>query len=980
MTESHFNPFPGLRPFEPEEDYLFFGREKQVDELLRRLGSTRLLFVIGASGSGKSSLVRCGLIPSLYGGLMSKAGSSWRVAILRPGEDPVGALAAALDAPAVLGSKGELETTNRVLLEATLRRSTRGLIDAVCMARLPPEDNLLLLIDQFEELFRFRRSGAIPNSRDEAALFVKLLLESAQQHDVPIHTVLTMRSDFIGDCMEFLGLPEAVTAGQYLVPRLTRDELRAAITGPVAVARGQIAPRLVTRLLNDVGSDPDQLPVLQHALMRTWDAWKNCATAGRAMDIEDYERIGGMQNGLSLHAEEAYAEAADATSPELVAKMFKALTDTTSDMRGIRRPTSVEHLTAICEGSEPAIETVVEIFRAQGRSFLMPPAITPLNARSVIDISHESLMRCWTRLMAWTEEELASAQMYERVSRASSWFEEGTGGLWRDPELEAGLQWRAKNRPTAAWALHYDAHFERAMEFLDRSAQERDRLLAEQERARKRKLQRAWSIAGLLGALSIACGIFAWIALSERNRAERNLHTATEAVDQMLLSAGRESGRVAAEIPEVQRFRNELLSKAVAFYVRFLEQKPTGESLQREMAVAHFRLGDIHRIDQQDPAEAHRAIQEYTTAATIFRALSRGHGDDLADREQEANAYNWLGETERILGKQGDAERAYNEALAIQQQLHAAKPRNAAYAEELARTYYNRGIVRTLMGDPAGADSDYLQAVGLLKPLSSLRGSYLQELDRVYNDRAILLNQLGRGPEAEALFRQAIASHEGLLKTSPDNRDYQLELNDFCENLALLYRRTKRFLLAEQWWRESHQQVENLVRPAPSLGIMMAKSYVVHGSILRDEGERAKAADEYQKAIQMLAGIDPRQLGSGTVLYHLTYGEALDELARSRLMEGDSADAVPLLSSAIRQNEAAGDNRALAWDYANLASAQVDTAFIIDAKKSLEKLRTLLPQIMGSDKTQLLDREKIIAERLSPANVAVNPRGEKEPK
>src|SRR6185295_14728852 len=122
--------------------------------------------------------------------------------------------------------------------------------------------------------FRFRQSRQIANSRDEAVGFVKLLLEAAGQYDVPIYIVLTMRSDFIGDCMDYPGLPEAVNDGQYLVPRMTRDELRSAINGPVAVGGGEIAPRLVLRLLNDLGDDHDQLPILQHALMRTWDYWE----------------------------------------------------------------------------------------------------------------------------------------------------------------------------------------------------------------------------------------------------------------------------------------------------------------------------------------------------------------------------------------------------------------------------------------------------------------------------------------------------------------------------------------------------------------------------------------------------------------------------------------------------------------------------------------------------------------------------------
>ena len=118
------NPFPGLRPFEAEEDHLFFGREQEISDLLLRLGSHRFLSIIGTSGCGKSSLIRSGLIPSLHSGLMARAGSSWRIAVMRPGEDPIGHLADALDFPDVLGQAGELASTSRVLLEATLRRRT----------------------------------------------------------------------------------------------------------------------------------------------------------------------------------------------------------------------------------------------------------------------------------------------------------------------------------------------------------------------------------------------------------------------------------------------------------------------------------------------------------------------------------------------------------------------------------------------------------------------------------------------------------------------------------------------------------------------------------------------------------------------------------------------------------------------------------------------------------------------------------------
>ena len=267
-TESS-NPFPGLRPFGSEEDYLFFGRETIVDELLTRLRETRFLAVLGSSGSGKSSLVRAGLIPSLYSGYMSGAGSSWRIAVMRPGTDPIGNLALALNQPDVLESPIGDRQASSVLTEVTLRRSDLGLIECARLARIPPEDNLLIVVDQFEELFRFKRSGNSADARDEAVAFVKRLLSASEQQDLPIFVILTMRSDFVGECNEYPGLPRAINKGQYLVPRMSREQLRSAIAGPVLVAGGEISPRLLVRLLNDVGDNPDRLPILQHALMRT---------------------------------------------------------------------------------------------------------------------------------------------------------------------------------------------------------------------------------------------------------------------------------------------------------------------------------------------------------------------------------------------------------------------------------------------------------------------------------------------------------------------------------------------------------------------------------------------------------------------------------------------------------------------------------------------------------------------------------------
>ncbi len=519
------NPFPGLRPFEPDEDYLFFGRELQIDELLRRLRGNRFLAIVGSSGSGKSSLVRAGLIPALYGGYMTRAGSSWRVAILRPGNAPIGNLARALDTPEVLGASGELADINRLILETTLRSSAMGLVDCVRQAHLPTADNVLVMVDQFEELFRFKQSCSA--SRDEAVAFVKLLLAAVQQNTLPIYVILTMRSDFIGSCISFPGLPEAINGSQYLVPRLRRDELQAAIVGPVAVGGGRIAPRLVIRLLNEVGDDLDQLPVLQHALMRLWDCWRQQGDGSEPLDLAQYEAIGTLKEALSRHAEEAYQELGE-KEQAIAADLFKALTLQGDNALGIRQPAPLATICAITRCAPAEIVRVVDCFRAPGRSFLMPPPDVVLEADTILDISHESLMRCWERLLQWTGQEARSAWLYRRLADRAALYEQAEAGLLRNPELQLALQWRQERQPSAAWADRYDPHFEQTMAFLEQSQAAWEQELADQALARQRKQRQTQRLIVVLACAALITLLFGLYALWQRNLAWENQRIAEQ--------------------------------------------------------------------------------------------------------------------------------------------------------------------------------------------------------------------------------------------------------------------------------------------------------------------------------------------------------------------------------------------------------------------------------------------------------------------
>ena len=530
------NPFPGLRPFREEEEYLFFGRESQVDVMVDKLAVRRFLAVVGTSGSGKSSLVNCGLRPALRRGFMASAGSAWRMAQFRPGGNAIKAMARALAEPGVLFRGLDVGEANlEEMIQATLEMSDLGVVDLFEQAQLAGQANLLLIVDQFEELFRYRSmqgsaSSQEPNRTDEGAVaFVNLLL-AAVKSEQPIYVVLTMRSDFLGDCARFSFLPEAVNDGQYLVPRLTREERRAAITGPVAVGGGEISPVLLTRLVNDVGDNPDQLSILQHALNRTWVQWQRERHGREPISLAHYEATGTMAHALDQHAERAFAELTTEREKKICEVVFQALTDKGSDARGVRRPTDFATLCAIAQASPAELSAVLDVFRKPSRSFLMPPAAEPLEPGTIIDISHESLMRVWIRLENWVELEAEAAMQFRRLAQNAMLHARGAAGLLTDPELSLMLEWQQAWQPTAAWAERYHIGFDEATFFLEQSRNARDAVLLLEKEEARRALQRARGMAAVFFmAFVVALGLAIYAFLQHRAASESAALAAAEA-------------------------------------------------------------------------------------------------------------------------------------------------------------------------------------------------------------------------------------------------------------------------------------------------------------------------------------------------------------------------------------------------------------------------------------------------------------------
>jgi energy-coupling factor transporter ATP-binding protein EcfA2 len=632
-----FNPFPGLRPFTREESHLFFGREGQSKSVLTSLKSNHFVAVIGASGSGKSSLIYCGVIPALQ----NASEESWVAVTARPGTNPVRNLVSAISGS--IGN-GDFEGTHEQLVSGAL--SIHEWIRGV----LPAGQKMLLVIDQFEEIFRYRSTRLTSSEHEEVGRFVELIHDACTVGSDVVSVVLTMRSDFIGECSVYQDLTTLINKSNYLVPQMTREDFRRAIEGPVKVGGATIDPDLVEQLLDEIGDNTDQLPVLQHSLMRTWDYWMLQNDPGKPVSTGDYEAIGRMEKALSDHANEAYEEL-DENQRMICEHLFKTITEKGGDNRGVRRPSGVRRVAEISRSTPEEIIRIADVFRSGSRTFLTPYSPVELNEESVIDISHESLMRIWDRLRLWVDEEASSVQMYRRISEAAALYQAGGAGLWRPPDLQLALNWREKQQPTLTWAVQYHPAFERAMVFLDTSASEFRKEEENKIRLQRRRLKVTRMFSLVLGGIAvIAMGLFLWTrdlqsqAEARRIEAEEQrelaLQNEEEARKQEVAAiAARDSADVEREravrasmLAEQRRLEAERATALAQSRQRLADQSARAAMMAEALAQANADTAELQRlraVEASEEAYKRRMLSIAKSMAVKSLQIDRNDDPDL---------------------------------------------------------------------------------------------------------------------------------------------------------------------------------------------------------------------------------------------------------------------------------------------------------------------------------------------------------------
>ncbi|PWN05106.1 ATP-binding protein [Rhodohalobacter mucosus] len=516
-------PYTGLRSFTEEESLYFKGRDQQIDQITALLERNKFLMLTGASGEGKSSLIYAGLIPNARAGFFKAQYSNWVVADFRPERTPVSNMAEAISDKFMI---------NPATAETELRRGYSSLIDLYTSSKFYVDKNseewkdasdekraemqrssanLLIIADQFEEFFTNPENYYNEVPSQDSQVVVNLLLETAKialEKDIPVYVVCTMRSDYIGQCSAFRGLPDYIGFSQFFVPRLKRKDLKQVILEPAELSGNRISQRLVERLLYDLSEGVDQLPILQHALKQIWRAADD---GSEEMDLIHYAKVGGMpanelpeedqQNFLTwykelpefqrgyykdtglnrvieIHADLLFENAwnyysenypdhpiSKKRAERIISTAFSCLTKI-DNSRAVRNRMSLQEITDIIDSqgiSSEIVGRVLKPFREEGNSFVRPfctddPDSCELSGDAVLDITHESLIRNWTRLREWAHREFEFYSIYQDFKKQlDRWKNSGKSSNFLLPigPLSFFENWYAECRPNPSWIRRY---------------------------------------------------------------------------------------------------------------------------------------------------------------------------------------------------------------------------------------------------------------------------------------------------------------------------------------------------------------------------------------------------------------------------------------------------------------------------------------------------------------------------------------------
>jgi WD40 repeat protein/transcriptional regulator with XRE-family HTH domain len=615
-------PYKGLSYFDEADADLFVGREALTAKLAERVislsaedyaGNERFLAVVGASGSGKSSLVRAGLVPALR---WDKRSANWPIYVLTPTAHPLESLAVSLNQ--------ESESVNATLaLMDDLKRDQRSLSVFINrMFKTTSAPSILLFIDQFEELF------ALCRSEEERLAFIDSLLFSSAKEDGRAIVVISLRADFYASCAGYPQLRQALARSQEYIGAMSDEELRRVIEEPARRGRWEVEPGLTDLILHDVGHEPGALPLLSHALYETWQR-----RHGRTMTFSGYSSSGGVRGAIAETAEAVFVDQFTHEQQAIARRIFLRLTELGSETAASDTRREVKFSELILNPEDAGATQAVLKALADAR------LIT--TSQDSAQVAHEALIREWPTLRGWLEENRDGLRLHRHLTDASQ--------EWIASKREPDLLYRGvRLAQVQEWAVsHRDDMNIQEVEFLEASVALSEKEAAEREAQNQREMEAARQLAN-----------------SEHLRAESEKHRAED------------ESRAAKRLRQRAIYLSIALIAAFALVLIsiFFGQQASQNAMLAGQNQNIAQAASTHAIAQQETAQnaSTQAMNEANTRATA-EANAISESNIRATAQVQANAESAINHSLALAQAALQANQAGQGDLAIALALEAVK-------------------------------------------------------------------------------------------------------------------------------------------------------------------------------------------------------------------------------------------------------------------------------------------------------------------
>ncbi len=539
-------PFPGCRSFYESEHSSFYGRMKQVDDVLLLLHKHKFIALTGQIGSGKSSFLQSGLIPALRKGHNGLAGKEWVICNTRPGLAPIQNLACALSENNLLNPSVKSTPEQRLWIEKNLNEGISGLESIYRRSEIFGKKNLIIIIDQFEDLFLHNNqfnNAAVLN--EETNQYINAITGANFAEDIAVYVVIALGAENIIDISPYRRLQDLLNQGQYLLPRINGVDVKRLIVNPLSGTNLSISGESMDSLLAQFGSDMRLLPNLQFLMFKIWTTFQDRDQKDMVIQPEDLTKAGNLQHCFAVHLENHY-DCLDTRQKHVFEKLFKSMLSEDS-LGKLTQPQTLTHLSSICEASIDEISLLLNDLFEGERKFLdiLPPNVSLLHGNSnkiyhrnsLVFLKNENIFIHWDRFRTWLGEEKESRDIYKSLITDQLRYDAGKTALLRPPDLDFLWQWYQNNQPTKIWGEFLVPGYQKAIDYLTLShnAYKNELLLKENARKNEIKRYRRNMLIGIVVGLVIisVVSILAINANNEKRIADRERLIAIKAQEDL---------------------------------------------------------------------------------------------------------------------------------------------------------------------------------------------------------------------------------------------------------------------------------------------------------------------------------------------------------------------------------------------------------------------------------------------------------------